>query len=294
MRYLSLILSILLAVNIAIAEPQRLITKNVATRICGHIWDATTAKHIGAAPTGLDCEIDAYADGTSADGYTDLTTAEVTVGTTGAFCAILTQSEANVDYASLRCTATNTDAADWSVDLVAIKDVTVAAGGIGADAITFDGVTLAEGASTLDLEASEISADDQFVGDRVLLFDTSGNYYGSSCITDSTNTNERITTEEDLSSFHTVGDSYLIRPDAACYKVTRELTSTTHAELSSCPGATVSMLTMMQSVYQFIMFETDRTTSLQQMKKADGSTVLCDAVLSNSGGTRTKEAYQAP
>lgn len=216
-RFLSSILTVVLLASAVNAEPTWPITKNVATRVCGNIMNVTTAKLIGAAPTGLDCEIDAWTDGASSDGYSDLGTAEVTVGTTGAFCAILTQSEANIDYATIKCTATNTNAADWLVNLTS-KKVDVRDGGITALSAAFDGVTLAEGTNTIDLEASELSVDNQFRGDKLWLFTTStGKYIGSSCIVSSTNANERVTTEEDLSSLHTVGDSYIVRPDSACY-----------------------------------------------------------------------------
>lgn len=199
-----LVFLILFIASPALASPMIPITRGAATRVCDMIYNATTSVWIGAAPTGLDCEIDAYTDGADSDGFTDISGSETTISTTGQFCFPLSTTETNVDWALVKCHATNTNAADWSAILTT------------RPGMSFDGKTLGEGTSTIDLEASEISADNQFAGDKFLLFSTAGKYLASSCIVSSTNANERITTREDLSALHTTGDYYLIVPDAGC------------------------------------------------------------------------------
>ncbi len=191
---------------------------NTATKVCGEIFDSTTAKVIAAAVTGIDCEVSRSNSTTNAGAFTDLTTAETVVGALGQFCADVTAAEMNITDGefTIKCSASNANATDYIVKFSTRKDV-IADDGIGPKAQTFDGATLAESGSTLDLEANEISVDNQFVGDRISLFTAAtGVYYGSSCIVASSNANERITTEDNLSALHTVGDKYVIRPDSAC------------------------------------------------------------------------------
>ena len=174
-KLLTILTAILIATN-AVAEPVIGLQKNTATRICGNIWNATTGKLIGAAPTGLDCEVDLYSDGTSADGYSDISTAEVTVGTTGAFCAILTAAETNDTYIMLKCTATNTNAADWAV-LIDTKHGTVltnASGALDTDTIpgsafTADGTLQSGTSTTAQLASAETYANDEPNGRELCL-----------------------------------------------------------------------------------------------------------------------------
>lgn len=116
-KFLFLILALLLSVSTATAQPYTGATRNVATRFSGWILNSTTAKAIAAAPTGLDCEVDGWADGTTGDGYADAATAEATVGTAGNFYVLLTAGEMNFDYVGIRCSASNTNATDWVLNI---------------------------------------------------------------------------------------------------------------------------------------------------------------------------------
>jgi hypothetical protein len=70
--------------------------KNVASRIVFPIVDADGDFVTGA--TGLDSEIDTFADGSNPDGFTDCTNEATEIGSTGVYYLNLTQSEMNNDY----------------------------------------------------------------------------------------------------------------------------------------------------------------------------------------------------
>jgi len=82
--------------------------KNVATYITFPIVDADGDIVTGA--TGLDSEIDTFADGTAPDGFTDCTNEATEVGSTGIYYLSLTQSEMNADYIYIQ-TKTSTSGA---------------------------------------------------------------------------------------------------------------------------------------------------------------------------------------
>lgn len=207
------LLALLLIPSLCFAEPVLYRKKNTATRVCGTIFNATTAKSIGAAVTGIACKYAQVLDGTDESAFTDVSGTETVVGTAGQFCTPISATEINIDGdLRIHCTATNTDAADWAMLLTTRNTVT--------GSTLFDGQTLGEATGTIDLKASAISADDQFNGYRLDLYDSNGNPLASSCITDSTNANERVTLETDLSSIHTIGDNYNLVPDAVCSKRT--------------------------------------------------------------------------
>lgn len=191
--------------------------KSIATRVSGEIFDNTTAKVLAAAVTGIDCETSKYNDTTAPLPFADLTNAETVIGTNGQFWVDLTIAETNITDGTItvKCSATNTNASDFIVSYTTRKAV-IADGGIGSLAQGFDGVTIAEGTNTLDLAASTITIANQFVGDKIALFSTTGKYYGSGCITASVSVTNRVTTDIDLAALHTVGDYYVLRPDAGC------------------------------------------------------------------------------
>jgi len=71
--------------------------KNVATYIFFPLVDADGDKVSSAS--GLDSEIDTYADGSAPDGFADCSNEAIEVGSTGNYYLSLTQAEMNVDYA---------------------------------------------------------------------------------------------------------------------------------------------------------------------------------------------------
>jgi len=70
--------------------------KNVASYIFFPLVDADGDIVTGA--TGLDSEIDTFADGTAPDGFTDCTNEAIEIGSDGVYYLSLTQSEMNNDY----------------------------------------------------------------------------------------------------------------------------------------------------------------------------------------------------
>ena len=178
MRRLFTIFVAVFFASTALAAPTEYRTKNVATRVCGTIYNATTAVRIGAAVTGIDCEYAQVLDGTSESAFSDLSTTEVVVGSAGQFCAPITAGEINID-GDLRiyCSATNTNAAAWEITLTtrgekvetggivaasfgsgAIDATAIAADAIGASELAADAIGASE-LATAAIGAAEIAAD---------------------------------------------------------------------------------------------------------------------------------------
>lgn len=70
--------------------------KNVATRVVFPLVDADGDLVTGAS--GLDSEIDEFADGSNPSGFTDCTNEATEIGSTGIYYLNLTQTEMNQDY----------------------------------------------------------------------------------------------------------------------------------------------------------------------------------------------------
>lgn len=82
--------------------------KNVATRIVFPIVDADGDSVTGA--TGLDSEIDEFADGANPTGFTDCTNEATEIGSTGIYYLTLTASEMNQDYNVVQIKTTSSGA----------------------------------------------------------------------------------------------------------------------------------------------------------------------------------------
>jgi len=82
--------------------------KNVATYIVFPLVKNDGTLITSAA--GLDSEIDAWADGSAPDGFTDCTNEAKEIGSTGQYYLSLTQSEMNNDYIIIQVKSTTTDA----------------------------------------------------------------------------------------------------------------------------------------------------------------------------------------
>lgn len=88
---------------------------------------------------------------------------------------------------------------------------------IGASSFGYDGKLASESGTTLGLASAAVDADDQFNdGFAIVVYDSAGLISAKSCITDSTNTGDTITTYADISSLVAVNDNYIIQPDAGC------------------------------------------------------------------------------
>lgn len=181
-----------------------------------------------------------------------------------------------VDYVDFWCGgASNMAATPWRVQLNCPAKV------VESDVAGLrDGVTTSESTTTLGLASGAVDADDQFTeGFSLYLFNSSGPV-GSACIVDSANAGDTVTLAVDLSAVHTVGDSYIIRPDALCR---------VRAELSSLPGtATYGLYDALSYVYQYLRFKLTETSSEQKLYKDNGSTILETKTMADDGTTATK------
>lgn len=72
------------------------------------------------------------------------------------------------------------------------------------------------------------------------------------------------------------------------------LATDTFAELSAMPSVTPTIVDMLRFVYQNNAFKKDRSNALQQLYKANGSTVLAEFPVSTDGTTTTFGAAVAP
>jgi hypothetical protein len=95
--------------------------------------------------------------------------------------------------------------------------VTVADGGIGPKAVSFDGTLVSKSGTVLGLASGAIDADNQFTdGVAVALYDTNGILEERTCITASSNSADTVTTFKDISALVTVGDYYTLQADSGC------------------------------------------------------------------------------
>lgn len=83
--------------------------KNVATYIAVPLIDSSDDVSYKSSASGLDSEIDAFADGTAPDGFADCTNEATEVGSTGIYYLSLTQSEMNNDYIIVQIKSTDTN-----------------------------------------------------------------------------------------------------------------------------------------------------------------------------------------
>lgn len=283
MKKLLIFILVLFVTSSAFAQAVEKRRQNVATRICGTILDLTTARRVAVAVTNIVCEYSTNNDASSGLSFNSFTTPEVIIGTTGEFCQPITAAELNFANADMNVYCADTSIANSASFLKTIttrRDY-VADGGIGPFAQAFDGQTLAEGVKTIDLEANEVSADGQFVGDRLALYHVSdAQYYASSCITASTNANERVTTRDDLSALHTVGDYYVLKADAGC------MLALVAPQLSGPPTVgSETLIDKITAVYQRLVYKLndDRNSNRRNWYNGAGSAVIGHQNLTNAG-----------
>jgi len=171
--------------------------KNVASYIVFPIVDADGDAVTGAA--SLDSEIDAWADGSAPDGFTDCTNEATEIGSTGMYYLSLTNTELNVDYAIVQVktatagaktqvilirtmvgdplnmavtddgTAINVasgivEAQVKSIDANAITATSIASDAITAAKIAADAITAAKVASDVSAEIADAVWDEDATG----------------------------------------------------------------------------------------------------------------------------------
>lgn len=123
-----------------------------------------------------------------------------------------------------------------------------------------DGVTTSESTRTIGLASGQVDADDQFTEGFTLFLYNSNGPVGSACIIDSANTGDTVTLMEDLSAVHTVGDSYIIKPDASC----------------------------------LAYHKTTQNASEKAIFRADGTNKLCESDTTDDGTTYTRGLCTTP
>jgi len=106
-KFIFLLLAIILIAAPTLAETF-VRQKNVATYVVFPILKNDGTLITGAS--GLDSEIDAFADGTAPDGFTDCTNEATEIGSTGQYYLSLTQSEMNADYIIVQIKSSSTGA----------------------------------------------------------------------------------------------------------------------------------------------------------------------------------------
>lgn len=148
-----------------------------------------------------------------------------------------------------------------------------------------DGVTTSESGTTIGLASGAVDADDQFTEGFSVYFYNENGPVGSACIVDSANTGDTIVTGKDLSAVHTVGDQYIIKPDAAC-RVMSEITTV------PAPGTSFSVQDLVQIISQFWRAKFDSTASEQRLYRADGATVWATKDISDNGTTYDRTAAE--
>lgn len=289
MKYLHTLFLILLVATSAFGESTEYRKKNTATILCGTFLDKTTVQAITAGAGTVTCTYASSTDVANELAMASLPSA-VAIGAVGQFCVPVTNTILNIDgRVRIYCTSSVANSASFEQKFTTLRPG-LPDGSIGPLTTTFDGQTLAEGINTLDLELSEISIDGQFVGDKIQLYhQATGTYYGSSCILTSQVTNNRILTEAELSGLHTVGDYYIISPDAGCAitnsklqstavaEITQDIFAHMIAELSAPPSSgTVSFSDILRAIFQRNTYkiEDNKNTTRRNWYKFDGTTVL--------------------
>lgn len=158
----------------------------------------------------------------------------------------------------------------------------------GLEGVDFapDGVTTSESGTTIGLASGAVDADDQFTeGFSLYIYNSSGPV-GSACVVDSTNAGDTVVLGVDLSSVHTIGDSYILRPDALCRMMSQITTVATMAQ--SFTGQD-----LIQVISQFYRAKFEQTNAEQVWYRADGSTKWGEKDAADDGTTFSKDAFEA-
>lgn len=164
----------------------------------------------------------------------------------------------------------------------AIGATEIAADAIGASEIATDAIGAAEIAANA-ITSSEIA--DSSIDAGAIAADAIG---ASEIAADA------ITSSELAASAVTEIQTGLATPADVNAQVLDVLATDTFAELSAMPSVTPTIVDMLRFVYQNNAFKKDRVSALQQLYKANGSTVLAEFPVSTDGTTTTFGAAVAP
>lgn len=204
-----------------------------------------------------------------------------TYGTSGSAQHSTTVSALAAD--TITATAIATDAigaTEIAADAVGASEI--AADAIGASEIATDAIGAAEIAANA-ITSSEIA--DSSIDAGAIAADAIG---ASEIAADA------ITSSELAASAVTEIQAGLATPADVNAQVLDVMTVDQFAELSAMPSVTPTILDMLRFVYQNNAFKKDRVSALQQLYKANGSTVLAEFPVSTDGTTTTFGAAVAP
>jgi len=131
-------------------------TKNVATYIVFPIVDADGDLVTGA--TGLDSEIDAWANGSAPDGFTDCSNEATEIGSSGMYYLSLTQAEMNSDYIVVQV-KTSTSGAKTQVILINTTNQQADVAAISGDSAAADNLeSYCDGTTPQPVNVTQIAA----------------------------------------------------------------------------------------------------------------------------------------
>ncbi len=188
--------------------------------ICLPIAVKDSSSSTGAMLTGLayntaslDC--DYYREGSGASVSITLATSTLGTHTDGAFKEI-NSTELPGQYEFCPPDAAFAVGADW-VTFSCSGAANMVPVNLKVPLTPFDGLIASESGTTIGLASGAVDADDQFnSGFALVVFDSAGLISAKSCITDSVNTGDTVTTSENITALIAVNDRYILQPEAGC------------------------------------------------------------------------------
>lgn len=218
------LIAVLLGASPALAGP--ITVAAGATSQCFNVVAKDSTSTTGAAKTGKTySDFTCYYYRQNSGSATSITMASSTLGTytSGAmkeisssnlaghyeFCppnAAFTAA-AGVNWVSFGCTASGVVPIDLDIAL------------INPNTFGYDGALAAKSGTTLTLASGAVPADNSFAyQDEVVFFSSTGLVKANSCIVSSTSASNQVVTADNIASYISTSDNYIIRPNAACYK----------------------------------------------------------------------------
>lgn len=187
--------------------------------------------------------------------------------------------------------------ADNAIDAGALATDTITAAKIAADAVGASEIAAdAIGASEIATDAigaAEIAAN-AITSSEIADSSIDAGAIAADAIGASEIAADAITSSELAASAVTEIQTGLATPADVNAQVLDVLATDTFAELSAMPSVTPTIVDMLRFVYQNNAFKKDRVSALQQLYKANGSTVLAEFPVSTDGTTTTFGAAVAP
>jgi len=183
-----------------------------------------------------------------------------------------------------------------------VNVTSVKAGVIEPGDFAADGVLASVDGTTIGLASGHVDADDQFNNGWRIDF-RGADRQGSSCITDSTNSGDTVVIADTLSPAPTTGDGYVIYSDATCdpalltsinAEMLDVLSTDENAELAALPGASPTILEMLQFTYEYLRNKIAVTSSSETVYKNDSSTAIGERTLADNGTTFSKTRVETP